>query len=39
MAATSMNRKVNEDEIKEALSTIKTLQAYQMWRRFATVKG
>jgi 2-haloacid dehalogenase len=28
MAATSMNRKVDEDEIKEALSTIKTLQAY-----------
>ena len=28
MAATSMNKKVNEDEIKEALSTIKTLQAY-----------
>jgi 2-haloacid dehalogenase len=25
---TSMNRKVDEDEIKEALSTIKTLQAY-----------
>jgi 2-haloacid dehalogenase len=24
MAATSMNRKVDEDEIKEALSTIKT---------------
>jgi hypothetical protein len=32
MAATSMNRKVDEDEIKEALS-IKTLQAYQMWRK------
>jgi 2-haloacid dehalogenase len=32
MAATSMNRKVDEDEIKEALSTIKT-QAYQMWRK------
>jgi 2-haloacid dehalogenase len=29
MAATSMNRKVDEDEIKEALSTIKTLQAYR----------
>jgi 2-haloacid dehalogenase len=28
MAATSMNRKVDEDEIKAALSTIKTLQAY-----------
>lgn len=28
MAATSMNRKVNEDEIKEALSKIKTLEAY-----------
>ncbi|WP_209550170.1 haloacid dehalogenase type II [Flavobacterium sp. CG_23.5] len=28
MAATSMNKKVNEDEIKEALSTILTLQAY-----------
>jgi 2-haloacid dehalogenase len=28
MAATSMNKKVDEDEIKEALSTIKTLQAY-----------
>jgi 2-haloacid dehalogenase len=28
MTATSMNKKVDEDEIKEALSTIKTLQAY-----------
>jgi len=28
MAATSMNKKVDEDEIKEALSTIKTLEAY-----------
>jgi 2-haloacid dehalogenase len=39
MAATSMNRKVDEDEIKEALSTIKTLQAYRCGERFATVKG
>jgi hypothetical protein len=30
MAATSMNRKVDEDEIKEALSTIKTLHKCQM---------
>jgi hypothetical protein len=37
MAATSMNRKVDEDEIKEALSTIKTL--YRCGERFATVKG
>ncbi|CAM3092263.1 haloacid dehalogenase type II [Flavobacterium frigoris] len=28
MAATSMNKKIDEDEIKEALSTIKTLEAY-----------
>tara|TARA_R110000868_G_scaffold81946_2_gene231727 strand:+ start:38541 stop:39224 length:684 start_codon:yes stop_codon:yes gene_type:complete len=28
MTATSMKRKVNEDEIKEALSQIKTLEAY-----------
>jgi hypothetical protein len=32
MAATSMNRKVDEDEIKEALSTIKTYR-HQMWRK------
>jgi hypothetical protein len=38
MAATSMNKKVNEDEIKE-LSTIKTLQNTRCGERFATVKG
>jgi hypothetical protein len=27
-----MNRKVDEDEIKEALSTIKTLHKCQMWK-------
>jgi hypothetical protein len=32
MAAT-MNRKVDEDEIKEALSTIKKHTGIQMWRK------
>jgi hypothetical protein len=39
MAATSMNRKVDEDEIKEALSTIKHTGIPRCGERFATVKG
>jgi hypothetical protein len=38
MAATSMNRKVDEDEIKEA-PTIKHTGIPRCGERFATVKG